>query len=360
MVSRLFNIAISPLSQQVKFCRSKVTAFWHTAECRARQLEELKKREENEFTIYESDFSSYDQTFTPQHRSVIYSSLRKYGFARQCLDLMQLADQSWSIVTPSPDGPTLGHAAVYEGRTGLLSGMKETTNLDSLHAQAVVLKYLVRKGLTTLSDIKSGKWPMFLNLGDDVLMALPKGVDSSDYAACCAEEGLKAKMTKGHRMLMRHIYRGTDYAVACRVLQQTLGNEDSYQHVGHFLLGVAARMQGKVHPSLLNVTRDLLMELVTGEGKIALNETMCDPTLLLQRAEVQDFINSASGKSWLAKELSIDARPGANDLLNLLGNGNVPLPDLLQGRNEHLTLLFSQSKPTQQYRTALGELIHYR
>jgi hypothetical protein len=360
MVSRLFNFAISPLSQQVKFCRSQVYTFWHTAECRAKQLKDFKSMEESGFRIYESDFSSYDMTFTPQHRRAIYGALRENGFARQCLDLMEQADASWSIVTPSPEGPQLGHAAVYEGPTGLLSGMKETTNLDSLHAQAVVLKYMIRKGLTTPSDIAKGRWPAFLNLGDDVLMALPAKVDVSDYPQCCEEEGLKAKMTRGHRMLMRHVIGGKDYAVACRVLQQTLGNEDSYQHVGHFLLGVAARLQGEVHPELKAITNQLLMDLVTGEGKNALHETKCDPALLLQRKEVQDFINSASGKSWLARELSIDARPGANDLLLLLGIGGIQLPNLLQGRNEHLSLLFNRNKDVQQYRTALGNLVTYR
>lgn len=360
MVSRLFNFAISPLSQQVKTCRSLIPGFWHTAENRAFQLSRFKALEDSGHSVYESDFSSYDTTFTPQHRSAIYDGLEKWGFAKQCLDLMRIADTKWEIVTPNPEGPTMGHAAAYSGRFGLLSGMKETTNLDSLHAQAVVLKYMVAKGLTSYEQIRKGKWPLFLNLGDDVLMALPKGVTVDDYASNCKEEGLTARMTAGHRMLMRHIYQGKDYAVAARVVQQTLGNEDSYQHVGHFLLGVAARFAGGVHPVLEDLTRNLVMDGVTGEGHKALVETRCDPKLLMQRPEIADFLRTAQGKSWLMSIMNIDARPNITDLSQLLEGLGVLTPSLLKERNEHLTLLFNQSKPYDKYRTALGNTLIYR
>jgi hypothetical protein len=360
MVSRLFNIAISPLSQQVKACRQKTPGFWHAAEDRIKQMQKFAEYEASGYQIYESDFSNYDTTFTPRHRAAIYNALEAHGFARPCLDLMREADSRWQIVTPNPEGPSLGHAASYSGEFGLLSGMKETTNLDSLHAQATVLKYLIRKNLTTLDKIRKGEWPLFLNLGDDVLMALPRSVKVDDYADNCKEEGLTAKMTTGHRMLMRHVYQGKDYAVAARVIQQTLGNEDSYTHVGHFLLGVAARFAGGVHPSLERVTRDIVISGVTGEGHAALKETNCDAQALIARPEVVDFLNSAQGKSWLAKTMNVDARPNVTDLAQLLKQLGVLTPDLLQDRNEHLALLFNLHKPYDRYRTALGNTIIFR
>jgi hypothetical protein len=360
MVSRIFNVAISPLSQQVKTCRSRIPGFWHAREDRIRQMEAFRAFEASGHVIYESDFSSYDMTFTPQHRAAIYSAFRKYGFAAPCLDLMELADKSWEIVTPSPDAPRLGHAAVYRGPTGLLSGMKETSNLDSLHAQAIVLKYLVRKGLASLADIRKGKWPLFLNLGDDVLLALPKGTNAEDYPTSCAEEGVKAKMLTGNRMLMRHIVGGKDYAVAARVLQQTLANEDSYQHIGHVIVGMAARLYGKVHPSLQQVVRDCLLDTITGPVLTILKETNLDPAKMMARKEVADFLETAAGQSWLITATTLDVRPGNSDLLLLLKDVGIPAPQLMESRSEQLTLLFNQSKPIQSYRTVLGNQITYR
>jgi hypothetical protein len=360
MVSRLFNMAISPLSMQVKSARSQMAGFWHTPEKRAQQMKAFAEFEAKGDITYESDFSGYDTSFTPQHRLAIYAAMRRHGFAAPCLDMMEMSETSWQIITPSPEGPKLGHAAMYRGRLGLLSGMKETSNLDSVHAQAIVLKYFIRKKMTTLADIASGKWPLFLNLGDDVLLSLPRSTNVADYEECCAEEGVKAKMFKGNRMLMRHIRGGRDYAVAARVVQQTLANEDSYDHLGHIALALAARLEGLIHPHFSKVVEDILLSTITGDFNIILKKTGLDVNKLISLPEVADFIKTARGKSWLQRELSLDARPTTDSFKEIAARLNISLPNLLTERDQQLTLLFNQSKPVQQFRTILGEKLLYR
>jgi hypothetical protein len=236
--------------------------------------------------------------------------------------------------------------------------MKETSNLGSIHGQALVLKTLVRQGFANLNDIKKGNWPFFMNLGDDVLLAVPKTFSSDAYQADCAEEGIKVKVIPGRRMLMRHIADGRDYAVAARVIQQTLANEDSYLHTGHAVLALSARLQGGVHPALEKVVAELLSSCMTGELAGYVKAYGLDPQKLIKAPIVADFLRTGAGKGWLARLISSDARPRVTAMIDaaLSALPGADPQSVLEDRSQQLRLLFSHASPARAM-LALGNIL---
>jgi hypothetical protein len=358
MVSRLFNLAISPLSQQVKAARSRIFGFWHDGESRKKQLRWISEVEKS-MDIYESDFSAYDTSFTPEHRLAIYAALQTAGFQPQCLELMREAESRWSVFTPLIEGPRQGEVAVTTGRMGLLSGMKETSNLGSFHAQVLVLKSFVAQGLTTVADVARGKWPTFLNLGDDVLLAVPKTFSTDAYVSSCDAEGIKVKCLPGRRMLMRHLHGGSEYSVAARLLQQTLGNEDSYVYPGHAVLGLAARLQIAPYPTLAPVVKKVLLSTVTGSILPILQETDLDVKQLMVHPSVAEFLKSAKGEAWATDYLNLDSRPSVQELTAVLAANNFQPRAVVLDRSEQLRALFTKNKDSTKALHLLGERISY-
>jgi hypothetical protein len=358
MVSRLFNIAISPISQQVKSVRTAIPGFGHTREMWRASVDRINSLAGEGMRIVESDFSAYDTSFTPEHRRVIISNLIGKGFSVRAGEMLIAMDDNASVFTPMWSGPSANEADVCRGRFGLLSGMKETSNLGSLHGQALVLKTLVRQGLATISGIKRGDWPFFMNLGDDVLLAVPKTFSDDRYQEDCAEEGIKVKVIPGRRMLMRHIADGRDFAVAARILQQTLANEDSYLHPGHAVLALAARLEGGVYPALAPVVSELLRSQITGELKDFIKVAGLDPTKLLALPVVKDFLITGVGRGWLGRLISSDARPRVTAMLEA-ALSVLPGADphaVLVDRAQQLRLLFSHASPARAM-LALGATI---
>jgi hypothetical protein len=359
MVSRLFNMAISPLSQQVKHVRMRMFGFGHDSASRAKQISYVKEAEMQGMVVYESDFSGYDTSFSPEHRMVIYSELKRNGFQTDCLELMEMAETKWSVLSPSVDGPQAGLASVYTGRHGLLSGMKETSNLGSLHAQALVIKALVRQGLTTLDEVKRGNWPKFLNLSDDVLLIVPKSFKIAEYELSCEEEGQQTKCVEGRRMLMRHLAEGTEYSVATRILQQTLSNEDSYQYLGHAVLGLGARLSIPPHPSLMPVVKHILNTMVTGPLRDVIKSTGLDPARLVVHPSVAEFLKTAAGASWASEYLALDARPSITEVQKAITANAMHFERVLVDRADQLRVLFSAAKESHKAMALLGQQIVY-
>jgi hypothetical protein len=237
--------------------------------------------------------------------------------------------------------------------------MKETSNLGSFHAQAMVLKSFIAQGLTTLEDVQKGKWPTFLNLGDDVLLAVPKSFSTDKYVASCAQEGIKVKCLPGRRMLMRHLHEGKEYSVAARLLQQTLGNEDSYVYTGHAVLGLAARLQVAPYPTLQSVVKKVLLSTVTGTMLPILQETDLDVGKLMVHPSVAEFLKSARGESWATDYLNLDSRPSVQELTAVLAANNFTPKAVVLDRAEQLRALFTVNKDHAAALQLLGDRISY-
>lgn len=316
MAPRLLNIAVSPFSMQMKAARLSHWGFAHDGESRKIQMAVFKDAAARGLNVIESDFSGYDASFTPEHRSVIFDVLKEVGFHPDSIDLIRMIDERGSFVTPSWSGIQGGEGERVSGRFGLFSGIKDTSNLGSFHAQCVVLKAFIQAGELTLDDIVAGRLPPFLNLSDDVLIAAPPSITPAAYERVCAEEGLKAKLIVGRRMLMRHIAPEGEYSVAARVVQQTIANEDAYLHLGHVLLGLASRLSVPMHPSLFPTVKDILFSTLTGPAALPIRESGLDSRVLLKHPSVGEFIASARGKSWLEDLiLTSETRPAVAELI---------------------------------------------
>jgi len=357
MASRILNIALSPIHIPVKMARLTNSGFSHTAEDRRVQITKFADYEASGKRIIESDFSAFDTTFTPEHRGVIYGAMEAAGFDRSVMRMLRNIDERGAFLTPLWGFPRGGEAEMVTGRFGLFSGIKETSNLGSIHAQIIVLKSMVRAKMTSLADIEGGNWPLFLNLGDDVLLAANDLLTPAAYEEAAAEEGIKAKLLDGRRMLMRHLEGGKEYAVGARVLQQTLGNEDSYRHLGHVVLGLAARLLIPLHPSIEGDVLDILRATVTGELADVIKTVGLKASDLLRHPSVGEFLTSNEGQSWLDDaSAQLDVRPAISEMLEAAAvAGHVPnIHGLLTDRAQLLRIMLAP--PTSLTRAALHEV----
>jgi len=363
MAARILNIALSPIHIPTKHARLSNPGFSHTAADRALQIKQFAAYEADGLRVIESDFSAFDTTFTPEHRGVIYGAMEQAGFNRGVMRMLRSIDEVGAFITPTWGMPQGGEAELVTGRFGLFSGIKETSNLGSIHAQIIVLKSMVRAGMTTLQDIAAGRWPMFLNLGDDVLLAANKNLTPKMYEEAALEEGIVAKVLDGRRMLMRHIEGGREYAVGARVIQQTLANEDSYDHIGHVILGLASRLLVPLHPAVAPTVEDLLRTTITGELRDVIASTGLDPRALLRHPSVPEFLASNAGQSWLDDaSAQLDIRPAVEEMLEAaaIAGGAPDVQSMLADRAQLLRILMAP--PNSVSRAALlevGERIVY-
>jgi len=362
MAPRLLNIAISPLSMQVKTARLSHWGFAHDAASRIIQMSTFAEAHNQGKRIIESDFSGFDTTYTPEHRAVIYDSLERVGFHADSIALLRALDANGSFITPSWSGPQGGEGERVSGRLGLFSGIKETTNLGSFHAQVIALKAFIQAKALSLDDVAAGRLPPFLNLGDDVLIAAPPALTPQLYEHAAAEEGVKAKLLDGRRMLMKHISPEGEYSVAARIIQQTLANEDSYLHLGHVLLGLAARLSVLPHPSLVPVVKEILMTTITGEAAEPIRVSGCDPRVLMQHPSIPIFLASASGKSWLDSLANMETRPVVTELLRAAAalGADASLKDAVITRKTIINTLLHDPLPSASDALGvLGERLSY-
>lgn len=301
MVSRLLNDAISPLSVQVKEARVAVLGLGHDNESRQLYLKKLANLKEQGYFITESDFSGYDTSIREEIRLAVYEELRKAGFHRASIDILAAFDTERGVITPSWYAPTPGVASVYFGKTGLKSGMVETTNIGSFVAVAAMLIALDDQNQFNINAAKPGDdLPFMLELGDDVLLPTKVKLDEAKFAKSCAELGLKAKYIVGDRFLMRHIKPPVDYPVTSRIIQQTYFNEESYDHPGQLVLGLASRVEGKLMPHQESFLKKHLLEYFSGSlADMPTWEDIRKPEVISKRRDVLSFLRSAKGEAWL-------------------------------------------------------------
>lgn len=314
------NLMVTPVSLPLKQARLLVPGFGHDAVGTKAYLPLTKQWK----YTYENDMSAFDTSITPVMRGLFWDALGRAGAYSTALDLLRQYDESTSVVSPSWEGVE-GEASIYSGPTGLLSGLKLTTEVGSAVSACATVYALVKVGVLSEADALAGRWPTFLMLGDDVLFGHSSKVDTTAFGDAIAEVGLKAKAVEGNRFLMKHTVDGKQYAVACRVLQQTVSNEDSYSHLGHVLVGLAGRLSAPLWPSHVIPVRDFLLQWLD-------NASPSDPMLalsgepgswsgqLLRHPAAISFIASAPGQAWITDLAArADSSSVAADLVALLG-----------------------------------------
>lgn len=305
MMPFYFNILVSPVAYALKKGRIAVPGFGHDAVSERSYLDWFK--DDPDLVTAESDLSAYDMSIRPAYRKLLWQLCRKYGYDSDALDLLDEFENNVVILSGPWNAAQDGNAAVVRGKFGLLSGLKVTSEVGSALSAAATLKAMIECGVTTVSQVKSGIWPQFLMLGDDVLLRVKKGSIKPDiFERSYAEEGLKVKYVDGKRFLMNHVVDGNKFAVANRVIQQTAFNEDSYLHPGQVFLALASRLSKEVLPEHWPVLQEWatdmakLVKLPEPFIYLSTGSRSSVVTRLLRHESVPRFLTSAQGQSWLA------------------------------------------------------------
>jgi len=366
MMPFYFNMLVSPVSYAMKQGRISTLGFGHDALGEASYLPLFK--EEEGYSIAESDFSGFDTTIRPAYRKLLWSMCREYGYDEKALDLLEEFENYVTVLSAPWNTAQEGSAAVISGRLGLLSGLKITSELGSALSAAVTLKALVVSGAMTQQQVIDGNWPPFLMLGDDVLLKVKKGsLNEQAYSDACEEEGLKVKFTPGRRFLMNHIFDGVKYGVANRIIQQTAFNEDKYAHEGQIFIGMASRLSKPLFPehwALLQSWAKKMAGIVALPEPfeiLASQEQSVAISRLLNHPSVAHFLMTRAGESWLV-ELSQKAeitQAHATILADLLAKGFTPdLPTAYQRAELVKRLLASTADQILEGRREVFNKIH--
>lgn len=355
MMPFYFNILISPVALALKKGRLSIRGFNHSAEGERSYLSSFMVAKDHE--IAESDLSGFDQSITPALRKRLWYWCRKYGFNSTALDLLDEFEEETVILSAPYNSQHKNEFSFVRRRSGLLSGLKVTTEVGSALSSASTLKALLRCGVLTRDQISRGDWGIFLMLGDDILLNTPQGaIDPAVFEASYAEEGLKVKyLSPGKRFLMNHIYNGKKYGVACRFIQQSAFNEDSYEHVGQLRLGLASRLSKSYFPEhwrLLQGWAKGMADIVACQEIFSIIVKSSDApsaaSTLLTDPSVDDFLSSAAGQSWIDGILSKNAISGtmAEFVSYLQSKGVTGSTNSQEQRNLLLARLF-QSTPSE-------------
>jgi hypothetical protein len=308
MVPFPINMLLAPLALPLKSGRLGFLGGNHSAEGVARYSKWID--DHPDYEILESDISGFDTSITPAHRAALYNALERAGFFKPSIDLLRWLDEDPKVLSQPWEFSSF-QATLYTGPTGLLSGLKMTSDINSGMCAVTVVKALIEAGVLSESEAKN-EWPFFLFLGDDVLLFTPKGKLKPDqYEASFAEEGLKAKVLTGRRFLMQHFIGSTILGVTSRLIQQTMFNEDSYSHVGQIHLGLAARLSRPYHPDHSPMILSWLnLMSSTNLGPLFKQLAELAPEArspyLMATPEVPAFLSSAEGVTWLT-DLAADS-----------------------------------------------------
>jgi hypothetical protein len=363
MMPFYFNMIISPVALALKRSRTSILGFGHDAIGEAGYLKAFAEGPDDE--ICESDLSGFDTSITPALRLRFWYWCEKYGFNSITTSLLREFEQSTVVLSAPYNSKQRGTVSYFNDNTGLLSGLKITTEMGSGISGASTLKAMMRCGAVTRDQIASGNWPLFLLLGDDVLLKVKKGtLDPDVFEGSYAEEGLKVKLLQGgKRFLMNHVTKGKKWGVASRLIQQTLFNEDSYSHIGQMYLGMASRLSKDYLPEHWTLITSWINDMaaildrpdspfVLLKGVTGRAEAM---KILLARKEVNEFLLSAEGESWLARIYDLNAMNNKfDDLLRMVGARNpMALPGAVEQRRALVSSLFN-SNPTIHRKALLG------
>lgn len=242
---------------------------------------------------WEFDVSGYDTTIQRAiHLEIAAAAADVHGrdsvFAREAADYAMIDDIG--TIYPRNDGSgTTNRRAVYVTRSGFLSsGILPTAEIGNIIHQPIIDEFLYRAGYKDPIKARQTGDVVMLLQGDDLLLHA-ENIDAESVAQVYSEVGLKAKIVRSNRFLMKFRFPGHQYPVAGRILQQTAFNE--HEPLGRHALalgviGLAARWAEGPHPTMIPDLRAAISE--TGFGKLGI-------------------VDGPSAKKWLASPPGADA-----------------------------------------------------
>lgn len=259
IVPYIFNLYASPLALDMKANRALTPGCYNDGPIMAARTQWLRK---GTIFIAEGDYSNYDRTIpyniVMAHFDGVYKDEPHYQYWR---DLLEHSINKLPLVWPDyiKGGKGRGHI-FYPGALGLLSGIKWTPEIGTKINEIVCVDALLNAGIMNDEEMynylirhadgsqNGSKFEYFDLQSDDAQLnahSLAELVLFGDsFLASAKKMGLKTKFQAGDRYLMRHMFKGRNSPVPCRIWQNTISNEDSYTEPIKFIVGLASRTDG--------------------------------------------------------------------------------------------------------------------
>lgn len=246
------NVLLTPLVLRMKSSRQHILGMWHDPQSEAKYIPLLQKQGK---TSVEVDYSGYDTTIANELMYMVYSELAKQNYAPWESSLMAELTLRQGAITPS-FYDTTESVSYFKGQVTLMSGLLPTSELGSIISRSIVLYCLSKQFPQIVEQAFSGKFVILIQ-SDDVLFTTNEKIDLDRFTADAAKLGITAKIKFGSTFLKRFLPLGPVPKLTkpfSRVIQQTIGNEDTYDGKPNAILrlGLAARMINLKHHPLFS------------------------------------------------------------------------------------------------------------
>jgi hypothetical protein len=223
------NLLLSPWYVQCSHARMNIMGLWHTPEDQAKYIPILQRQGKYCYAI---DFTGMDTAMFPHIIQHLISALLTHGFDKWTGEFFALAYEQMGIAYPSfhadPQSVSFAEGPVRPWP----SGLKLTSEFDTLYGAAVLLSALERQIPGITRRWAEGKF-VFCELGDDILFTIDTKLDADRLAKDALEMwGATLKLEEDVVFLKWMLPVHPQVPKKCRLLtrfvQQTWMNEDSY------------------------------------------------------------------------------------------------------------------------------------
>lgn len=223
------NFILSPLYTQLSGCRKKMLGLWHDDIGLQRSIASAKSSSGVPVTV---DFSGMDTRITHEVITMIGRACKDLGFAPFASKMLMIMYDHMGLLLP-PFGGQPG-AWMFKDKLPWMSGFKLTSELDTIYAQAVLLRAIHAQRPTVMSEWENDKF-LFMAQGDDGFF-VSKDLNLDKIAESAKQVGAVLEVLSPDVMFLKkwlpvHPDVPSISRSFARVIQQTFFNEDRYSGI---------------------------------------------------------------------------------------------------------------------------------
>jgi hypothetical protein len=223
------NFLLSPIYELCSTARKRILGLWHDPKSQSEYEQVLRKQGKHPYSI---DFSGMDTGMWPHIIQALISALLDAGFPTFPLAAFSELYKTMLVCYPSYYGDPQMITALSGPVRPWCSGFKLTSEFDTLYGASVLLTALEDQIPGIVDMWEKGQF-VFGELGDDIILTLPKQIDDKRFAEVALKEwGSKLEIIHDALFLKWMLPITPEIPTKtkpfARFVQQTFFNEDRY------------------------------------------------------------------------------------------------------------------------------------
>lgn len=297
---------------QLSGSRKKILGTWHDPQSQSDYISVLKKQGSK---VIAMDFTAMDTYITKHHVSHIASECIRLGMEPIGFGILKALINNMSLIVPSFSNDAT--STLISNYIPWPSGLKTTSEVDSIIGQAIPLACLMRQKPDLVKKWSSGNF-IILNQGDDVLFTHSDALNYDQIEKDALEFGFALKVEPNNSMFLKTLmpFKAPYFDKArpwSRVWQQTFFNEDSYDGKPDAIpkIGLISRLAGITNnpltpalgPDFIKIVSSLKwFESMSNEQIADLKKHYTFSLNADDNAEILKY--SLSNKTWLSEMIA--------------------------------------------------------